>query len=227
MVTRITIPDKAMEKHRTLLRAATSPDTHHDSLAAKIPALNRIICGWCRYYQYTSRAQAQFHKQGHEAFWRMAHWLGRKYRLTMPKVLARFYTKSGPTKSLGEGEVRLIQHTSFKTRRYVASPSKPNPYTTQAVIEREELLDDNPWLGTEERPGMADLRPVVLERDEYRCCLCKEPVSNATAQVDHLRPVSHYKRPVDANCLDNLWTLCVACHKRKTEIDRQMESRVP
>lgn len=34
------------------------------------------------------------------------------------------------------------------------------------------------------------------------------------------------KRPVDANRLENLQTLCVPCHARKTELDRQRESRV-
>jgi group II intron reverse transcriptase/maturase len=227
VVTKLTLPDKAMEKHRAIIRAATSPDTHQDSFAAKILALNRIIGGWCRYYQYTSKAQVQFSEQEHEVFWMVAHWLGRKYKLTMPRVLAKYHTRGGPTKSLGVGKVSLARHTSFKARRYFASPFKPNPYTTQTGIEREELLDANPWLGTEDRPGMADLRPVVLERDGYRCRVCKEPVTDATAQVDHVLPVSLYKRPVDANCLSNLWTLCVPCHKRKTESDRQRESRVP
>src|SRR5262249_3802091 len=120
----------------------------------------------------------------------------------------------------------LVRHTSFKTRRYQLSPRKPNPYTTQAVIEREELLDDNPWLGHEPRPGMMDLRPLVLERDGYICRLCKKPVTSATANVDHIRPLRYIKRPVDANTLRNLWTLCIPCHQKKTEYDRQMESRM-
>lgn len=221
MVTKLTISEKAMQRHRETIRAATSPKTHEDSMVAKILALNRIIGGWCRYFQYTSKPHAQFSPLQHEAYWLLAHWLGRKYKLPMTGVIRRFGVQG-----LGVGKVRLLRHDSSPARRYLASPSKPNPYTTQARIEREELLDASPWLGTEARPGMADLRPVVLERDEYRCCICREPVTNATAQVDHVRPVSHYKRPVDANVLENLRTLCIPCHKRKTEYDRQRESRV-
>jgi RNA-directed DNA polymerase len=229
MATKRTISATARERHRGLLRAATAPSTQADSLATNIPALNRIIRGWCRYFQYTSKAQAQFARLDHATFWLVAHWLGRKHRLALPAILARYYSKGkDATMTLGEGEVWLVKHTSVKTRRYRGSPLKPTPYTTQEVaIEREELLDDHPWLGTEARPGMTDRRPRVLKRDAYRCAVCPEPVTNATAQVDHLRPVCSFKRPVDANHLDNLQTRCVPCHAWKTEYDRQTESRMP
>src|SRR3954454_19667547 len=91
-------------------------------------------------------------------------------------------------------------------------------YTTQEIrLEREELLDDGPWLGIEGRPGMEDLRPRVLERDGHQCVCCQERVAKATARVDPKKPVCCFKRPVDANRLDNLQTLCIPCHKRKTE----------
>jgi RNA-directed DNA polymerase len=229
LVTKITIPDKALERHRATIRAATALGTHADSIRVKLLALNRIIGGWCRYYRYTTKACRQFNRMERETFWLVAHWLARKHRLGMPETLARFYAacvKGGP-KTLGVDKVRLARHTSFKARRYHVSPFKPNPYTAQGLlIGREELPDGNPWLGNEERPGMADLRAVVLERDKFKCCLCKEAVTYSTAQVDHVRPAGSFKRPVDANRPDNLWTLCVPCHKRKTETDRQRESRV-
>jgi RNA-directed DNA polymerase len=222
MVTKVLISEKAIKRHSDTIRAATSPDTRQDSVMAKILALNRIIRGWCRYFQYTSKPSVQFSSLENETFWRMAHWLARKYKLTMPNALQRFKTKEG----LGTDELKLAKHTSFKARRHHHSPSKPNPYTTQERIKREELLDTDPWLGTEDRPGMMDLRPIVLERDGLKCRICKEAVESDTAQVDHIRPVSCFKRPVDANRLANLWTLCIRCHEEKTENDRQRESRV-
>jgi group II intron reverse transcriptase/maturase len=222
MVTKLTISERAMQRHRDIIRAATSLDTHEASVKAKIQALNRVIRGWCRYYQYTSKFYVQFKAMQTVAFWRMAHWLGRKFQLSMPKVLQQYGGRAG----LGTEEMRLVRHTSFKRLRYHDSPSKPNPYTTQEVIRREELPNDNPWLGTEERPGMMDLRDLVLERDRFACRICKEAVTHDTAQVDHIRPVRCFKRPVDANRLGNLWTLCIRCHKEKTEKDRQTESRV-
>ncbi len=228
MTTKVTIPDKALEKHQGTLRAALAPDSYDDSIKTKLLAVNRIIGGWCRYYQYTSKVALQFGKMQTEAFWLFAHWLGRKHKLKMSEVMQTFYARRAAEKSktLGVGEIWLARHLSYRAKRYRDSPFKPNPYTTQGPIKREELLDGNPWLGNEERPGMADLRPVVLNRDEYRCCRCGEAVSARTAQVDHIKSVCRFKRPVDANRLENLQTLCIPCHEQKTRVFHQGESRM-
>jgi 5-methylcytosine-specific restriction endonuclease McrA len=73
---------------------------------------------------------------------------------------------------------------------------------------------------------MADLRPLIIERDEYKCQVCGKAVTPNTCQVDHIRPVRRFKRPIEANVEWNLWTLCLDCHEAKTKSDRQMESRV-
>jgi RNA-directed DNA polymerase len=230
LVAKLTVPDKALQRHRTTLQTAMGADTYEDSVRAKLLAVNKIIGGWCCYYRYTHKVHAQFQRMEHDTFWMFAHWLARKHQLAMPETLARFYTRRGGSdaKTLGVDGVWLMRHTRLKARHYHASPFKPNPYTTQeACLEREELPEGDPWLGTEQRPGMEDLRPLALERDGSRCVICREAVTKATARVDHRRPVCHFKRPVDANRLGNLQTLCVTCHKRKTEYDRQRESRMP
>jgi RNA-directed DNA polymerase len=222
MRTKVLISHKAMERHRATILAATSPATYQDSFAAKTLALNRIIGGWCHYYQYTHRTSLQFRKLGYVTYWAFARWLARKHELSMPETLRRFSIGG----ALGAGELKLLRHSSYPLQIYRERFRKPNPYTTQADIEREELLDACPWLGTEERPGMLDLRPIVLARDGHQCSLCGEPGDTSTLVVDHLRPVRFFKRPVDANVLGNLWTLCIACHQEKTELDRQRESRM-
>jgi len=81
----------------------------------------------------------------------------------MPQVLKRFGSPR-----LGTKEHRLVRaYEKFPTRQYKIRFLKPNPYTTQEVISREELTGDTFWSGYEPRPGMADLRPLILERDEY------------------------------------------------------------
>jgi len=223
MKTKILISEKGVKKHLEVIRVATSPSTHEDSVTLKIKALNRIIAGWCRYYQYTSKALYQFRKLEHKTFWQMAHWLGRKFQLAMPQVMDRYYTRGV---GLGEGEVHLKRHSEFPTLQYKERFLKPNPYTTEEKIGREELPDDNPWPGFEDRPGWADIRLKALERDNWTCRLCKTVCTPETCQVDHIIRYSHYKKPVDANFLGNLWTLCITCHKRKTEYEQRMESRM-
>jgi group II intron reverse transcriptase/maturase len=222
MTTKVLIPKESVDKLRNKIKLATDRSQHQDSVNNKILALNRIINGWCAYYQYTSQASTIFSHVDQEVFWSMAHFLGRKFQLTMPQVLKRF---GNPR--LGTKEHRLVRaYEKFPTRQYKIRFLKPNPYTTQEVVTREELSGNTFWSGYEPRPGMADLRPLILERDEYLCQMCENQVTPETAQVDHIRPVRRFRRPIDANMPENLQTLCVACHRKKTEVDRRMESPV-
>jgi RNA-directed DNA polymerase len=221
-ITKILISARSIRKHWQTICAATDKSTHKDSFATKFIALNRIITGWCNYYRYTSRANTQFKKVSSRTFWRVAHWLARRNQLSIPATLRRF----GIGTSLGIGTLKLQLHEEFKTQRYHKRFRKPNPYTMQEVLHREELPTEIKWRGCEKRPGWLDLRDQVYQRDGGRCRLCGEPVSKAQAAVDHRRPMRHFRKPVDSNQLDNLWLLCGPCHKQKTELDRRMESRM-
>jgi RNA-directed DNA polymerase len=172
------ISQKGYDRHLDLIKAATNPTTHQDAIVAKIVALNKAIEGWCRYYQYTSKASTQFHNLEHETFWLMARWLCRKHRLSMPMCLKQFYQRGN---SLGVGSIRLIRHGSFPSLKYRERYLKPNPYTTMTALEREELPESHSWTGAENRPGWSDIRYAALERDGYRCCWCGTPVTSDTA----------------------------------------------
>ncbi len=223
MRTKILIPKEARERVLGKLAHTTCKTSHQDSLTAKIQAMNRIIGGWCRYYQYTSTASATFNRIEYEAFWLLVHWIGRKYQIQTPEVIKR-YLQGG---QLGTKDCRLTRaDRDFPTLHYKERFLKPNPYTTQEVLHREESAEEPLWSGWEPRPGVADLRPLILARDEFRCQGCGEPVTPSQARVDHKRPVRRFKRPVDANGMDNLQTLCIPCHRIKTELDRRRESPV-
>ncbi len=224
MCTKVLISDKGKERHLATLRAATSPSTHQDSVISKIQALNRIIAGWCRYYQYTSRANTEFAHLGYLAFRMVVNWLARKFRLSASETLRRYMADG----KLGNEALSLLRHHDFHTQQYKKRFYKPNPYTALQPLIREELPDDGPWLGVDptNRKGMADRRKMVIERDDFCCQLCGMHVGFDTAKVDHRTPVAHYKNPAAAHRPENLWTLCYRCHERKTESDRQMESRM-
>jgi RNA-directed DNA polymerase len=222
MTTKVLIPKAAVERLEANIKAATATTTHRDSANSKILALNKLIGGWCRYYQYTSQANTTFRKVSPKVFWQVAHWLGGKYRLKMTEVMKRYHQGD----SFATERYRLSLPHEFATLAYKKRFLKVNPYTKQESFYREKLLEQNCWTGHNDRPGMADLRPVVLKRDGYVCQMCDKPVTAETAQVDHIKRVSRFKRPVDANRPDNLWTLCISCHKEKTKSERQMESRM-
>jgi len=136
----------------------------------------------------------------------------------MPKVMKRF-RKDG---ILGTEKYTLFRPTEVKTKVYRALYRKPNPYTTKEVrLTREQLLTGNYWTGCEARKGIEDLRPMIYERDNYNCQTCDNSVTWNTAQLDHIKPVRKFKKPVDANVEENLQTLCIECHKNKTQKDNK------
>jgi RNA-directed DNA polymerase len=220
--TKVLIPKEAMQKLKDKICFITAPGTHQDSLNSKILALNRVIGGWCRYYQYTGRASTQFAKLRPFVFWKVAHWIGRKYKISMPEIMKRYYVGS----TLATDQYRLMMPNEIKTKIYRPSVIKPNPYLMQEILlDREELLDEIFWTGFERRPGTEDLRPLVLARDGYVCQICEKTVTPSAYQLDHIKPFRRFKLPVEANRLENLWILCPECHEAKTNAERRMESR--
>ena len=224
MATKVTIPKSAVAKVVAKIKAITNPSTHRHSINAKVQALNQVIGGWCRYYQYTTQATKTFSTIGTHAFWAMAHWLGRKFKISMPKVMRRFYEDGTFTTN----NYRLKPAYKYANSIYKKRFLKPNPYTTQEqVIYREKLSNACFWTGCESRPGMMDLRPLILKRDKGICQMCGRKVTPSNAEIDHKRPVRRFKLPINANHEDNLWTLCIECHLKKTKSAQRRESRMP
>ena len=119
-------------------------------MKTKIIGLNRIVGGWCRYYQTTSSPSQVFKKLETETFWEMAHWLGRKFKMSVPEVMRKF--KKGS--SIGTGTYILSQASEFKAKRH-GLREITNPYTTKDTTLRREDFDnlEGEWLGTEVKKG--------------------------------------------------------------------------
>jgi RNA-directed DNA polymerase len=220
---RIRIPMRAMEKVRGKIRAALSPNTHKDSVRSKILGLNRIIGGWCRYYQTTSSPSIPFNKLSYESFWLMAHWLGRKYQMSMSNVMSAF--RNGNT--LGTESIMLDMPSEFKATRHRLRVIQ-NPYTSKAIIQREDLdpLGEE-WTGGELRKGAMDHKNVVYQRDAGICGICGNFVPWDEAETDHKIPRHRFKPLESGDTLENLWILHrEPCHSLKTKRDLQGGSRV-
>jgi group II intron reverse transcriptase/maturase len=210
------VSEKGMARHLEFIKATTSLSSLNDSIGAKLIALHRGISGWCRYYQHTNKVGKQFHHLARVTFWRFARWLAAKQRKRLSRVLREYSV--GQT--LVVSGLSLTLHSRFKRIKYAKKPHKPNPYLTGEAVEREELLDDAPWIGSEDRPGRTDYRRTTLRRDHYRCQMCGRLATPEEAEVDHKRPYARFKRHEDADRPENLWTLCPPCHQVKGESDR-------
>jgi len=74
-----------------------------------------------------------------------------------------------------------------------------------------------------EKTRFGGLKPVVLQRDNFSCCVCemtdREHLSKwgCHLTVDHIDGFGRYSE-VKHQTLDNLWTLCYSCHGRRDRI---------
>lgn len=211
MTTKVEIPKDAIRNVLDKIKATTDKSTYNDSISTKILALNRIYGGWCRYYQYATGASTVFNEVGHHLFWNFAHWISRKEQSSIPETLIR-YKRDG---TLGYDKYTLMKPLTSK--RYNKAFYKPNPYLENSKVIRETLLEDTYWTGYEgSRKGMADLKLIVLTTDEYTCQTCGSKVTSKTAEIDHIKLFSQFKLAANANRIENLQTLCIPCHKKKT-----------
>jgi len=224
MVPRTAIPDAAKKRFLDKMKLVLSPRTHQSSVNAKLLALNRIISGWGRYYQYVSSPKHVFNRLDAQVFWLMGHWLGRKYKLSMPKVMEKYY--QGSTFGTDTHTLRLLRE--IPTKRYLPK-QHANPYTAPGqAIQREDVFSlDDAWTGHESRNRESmDWRPDILARDGHVCANCRQCYPAEDLEVDHKRPRGAFKDPRDADYLENLQLLCITCHKLKTQQDKQVLSRM-
>jgi len=220
---RIRIPTKSMKKVRQKLRAALSPETHKDSVKIKITGLNRIIRGWCHYYETTSSPSNGFQKLGNEEWQLMAHWLGRKSQMSIARVIRTY----GRGNTFGTGKYTRVRADEFKAKQHRLRKIE-NPYTSDASMIQRESLDrlEEEW-STEERKGVTDQKEVVYQRDEGVCGICGNYVPWDEAHLDHSTPRHRFRPKESGDTLDNLWILHrEPCHRLKTKRDLQSGRRV-
>jgi DEAD/DEAH box helicase domain-containing protein len=80
----------------------------------------------------------------------------------------------------------------------------------------ERLKEEGLWLNTPNNygPGWTELTRLVRARDGYRCQMCGLVEKDRAHDVHHKTPFRSFASPEQANRLENLTTLCPACHKR-------------
>jgi 5-methylcytosine-specific restriction endonuclease McrA len=153
----------------------------------------------------------------------MAHWLGRKFQVSMPKVMRQY--RQGET--FGTDSTTLRLPSEYQTKRYQAKTIH-NPYLDkETAIAREDwdaLLEE--WGGTEQRKGTLDLKEWVYQRDKGICGICQLPVERWEAEMDHKVLWSLFKHQNAANHRNNLWILHAECHREKTKRELQSGSRM-
>ena len=84
----------------------------------------------------------------------------------------------------------------------------------EAVVNT--LRDLQVWRGDPNQygPGWPRQRDLARQRDNYTCQNCGRPEDGRSHDVHHKIPFKAFEYPHEANQIDNLITLCPACHHR-------------
>ena len=88
---------------------------------------------------------------------------------------------------------------------------------TEKMIREQGLWSSSP---NDYGPDWDFIRKSVLNRDEYRCQMCKKNNSSEPLHVHHKQPLRSFTSLDDANQLSNLISLCPRCHQRAESIVR-------
>jgi len=114
--------------------------------------------------------------------------------------------------NIGYGEVNLPP-TELLTRGYWVSLSRDTINI---------LLSEGLWSSTSNNYGInwAQQRNLARERDRFLCQVCGAPEGESTHHVHHKRPFRTYPSYQEANQIDNLITLCPACHSQAENVVR-------
>jgi group II intron reverse transcriptase/maturase len=224
MATKVEIPEAAIKKFRHKVRGILSPRTSEESVSAKITALNQVTRGWCQYYRCTETPSKPFKKLKNEIYWDMVHWLGRKYKISTPKVMQRY--KEGQT--FKTKQTKLVMPSEYKAKKLLTK-TWHNPYTAKEEIIREKLFShESLWNGKEDnRQGWKDLREEVILTKGTTCYLCGTELHPSEVEIDHSIPRARFKNPTEADRMKHLHPICTSCHRAKTKQDRKVLSRMP
>lgn len=145
---------------------------------------------------------------------------------------------SGGEKKWGELQV-TTQVTGFRKRRWY---THENLGEEPLDLPPTDLITTGYWVSLSEEtvsklreagmwtndpndygPGWAQIRDRVRARDKYTCQVCGVVEAGRQHDVHHRVPFRAFPSAAEANRLDNLITLCPACH-RKAEQNVRMRS---
>lgn len=101
-----------------------------------VESLNRRIAGWANFYQFTDYTAIMYGKLDSIIFWKLAHWLARKYRTSIKKLMRKLFRRPAE----GQAKTWLLFGRSgngnlcgIALRRLVGSPKRQFRWRNPAV----------------------------------------------------------------------------------------------
>lgn len=112
-----------------------------------VESLNRQLVGWATFYQYTDFTATLFSKLDRTVFWKLGHWLARKYRCSLRSLVrdhvqspesgrAKTWVLQGRNSRGWHGEVALRRLVTSRKGRFEWRSPVENPYILRDEMRR-------------------------------------------------------------------------------------------
>jgi group II intron reverse transcriptase/maturase len=118
---------------------------YSNSKIDKVEKINQKLKGWSQFYRHTDYTAYVYRKIDRIVFWKLAHWLARKYRCSIRSLMAKWCKRPTPGKAktwVLFGKTNLGNLNGVDLYRLVGSPKLPF---------RWRLPEINPYLRNEIR----------------------------------------------------------------------------
>ena len=218
-VPKIKIGEKAKKNIRLRLSEAIRYRSQQESIPVRMQRAAKLIIGWRNYFRQAHDFTRVARTLDNHAFWETVKTVCRKSDISTAQCIGK-YRRNG---RLRFGEGCVLEKFGEVNLKY--GYKKPEEYEPGKGVYLDDYDDETiyPYHEAKQRLGSGNLRWQAMTRDSMRCQKCGTEVKNATAHVDHIIPVKCFANFRQAHRLENLQTLCINCHKEKTNEERRSQ----
>jgi RNA-directed DNA polymerase len=213
LVPKLRVGRKAIANIQTRLGDILRYCPMQESISVRLERASAVIRGWSNYFKIAHNFSQVAHGLDYRAYWIAVKAICRKEDISTAQCLRQYRLPN----TLGvHQDCALARFQDTASTYYCPSPEPYQPGCQQPYLEDDEW--EAAFVFREHhRPGCGDLKWKALVRDGFHCRGCAVVVTSKTSRADHIVPVNRFANLDMANSLDNIQTLCLRCHKLKTE----------
>ncbi len=195
--------DKSIKKHKERLSEviASHKAAPQEALIGK---LNPIIRGWANYFR-TGASKETYSEMDNYLWNTLWQWAKRRHPNKSGNWIAKKYWLNNQAKEwrFGNGEIKLMKHTSVKIVRHVKVKGKASPYDGNLTYWSTRLGRN---------PEIPNRVAKLLKRQKGKCQQCGLTFKDGDKwEVDHVKPLTLGGK----DQYDNLQLLHKHCHNRQ------------
>ena len=210
-VPKIKVPREALTNAQRRLDQAMRQRPQQESVASRIVRGSAVVRGWSHYYKIAHNYAKAASYMDNFAYWTAVKAICRKLDISTGQCLRKHIFNKAigvhPTCTLAKFSEVSMSLDYHGPEQYM--PGKGD-YPSDSEMEADFRIYEKG------RSGSMDLKYQALSRDGSQCRTCGKAVTAETSEADHTIPVKRFASFALAHHLDNIQTLCLDCHKRKT-----------